>query len=70
MNKTIKLPSPYDELIDRVCNEDRIYFENHPGVDEYVREYVSGEFWPTAQKCKYVKVVQIKPGIRMRAPYE
>lgn len=60
---------PNSDLIDQVCEKDRLYFEEQPGVDEYVRPYVPGEFapfWP--EDAQIVKVIQVEPGVRIRQP--
>jgi hypothetical protein len=56
--------------IDRACEGDRRWFEAHPGQAQRLRRPMAGEFHPfegqTAQP-PLVLVLQIRPGLRVRA---
>lgn len=41
-----EMPEPFASLVDRVCTEDREWFEAHPGATVRERSYVEGEFHP------------------------
>ena len=60
------------DLIERVSDGDRDFFAAHPGLDEYVRPLVPGEFggpeWELGIMA--VLVVQWTPGARTRHPLE
>jgi hypothetical protein len=56
-----------EAAIERACDIDRAYFKSHPDATEYVRAYIPNEM---VSRCRRVRVVQIKPGIRARIPEE
>lgn len=69
MSSNLRAPRPYGDIIDRACDRDRTYFEEHPEEDSYWRDYVPGEFWPMALPADTrVEVVQVQPGVRVRRP--
>jgi len=69
MNKTLKSPREFSDLIDSVCAIDAAYFEDHPEVEVYERPYTPGEFWPYFfSLSSQVRVTLIAPGIRTRQP--
>ena len=48
---------------------DRVWFERHPGVSEYARPYIDGEFpdMPEFSNSRpNVRVTQLRKGIRQR----
>ena len=63
-------PPEISAAIDRISENDRVWFEGHPGVDERIRLAESDEFWPTFDSVdiKYVIVRQVMPGFRLRLP--
>jgi hypothetical protein len=63
-------PPEVSAAIDRISENDREWFERHPGVDERIRLAAYGEFWPTfdSVNVKYVIVRQVMPGFRLRLP--
>jgi hypothetical protein len=66
-----KPPSAIAQLIERVCREDRLYFERHPDADERVRPYVAGELWPLdadGAPPLLILVKPVAPGVRARIP--
>jgi hypothetical protein len=69
MSANLTAPRPYADIIDRVCDRDRLYFEEHADDDSYWRDYAPGEFWPmTLPTSTCVEVVQVQPGVRLRRP--
>jgi len=59
--------------VDSVSEQDRLWFEAHPGVNEYSRPYVQGEITADTYPLMdglcdkpMMRVVQIKPGVRAR----
>ena len=68
-DETAQVLQPSSDIIDRVCDQDRRYFEKHPDHVFYVRRYVPGEFWPfDINEDSWVEVLQILPGLRKRSP--
>jgi len=63
-------PPEVSAAIDRISENDREWFERHPGVDERIRLAAYGEFWPTFDSASvlYVIVMQVRPGFRLRVP--
>lgn len=63
-------PAHIQRALDLANRRDRRYFARHPGVTEYERRTVVGEFWPHPQehRVRRVRVVQLAPGERMRYP--
>ncbi len=60
-------PERFHQIIKRVMDRDRLYFELHPKANSYHRVYVPGEAWPysppgAVQVCVY----QVEPGVRRR----
>ena len=56
--------------LDVLMQMDRYYFEQHPDAREYIREYILGELpnnglYPVP---RYVRVIKISRGIRVRQP--
>lgn len=66
MNKTLTLPERFGQIIEAVGQRDRKYFEENPTATSYTRLYVPGEFYPYHPKGDWVRVHQIKPGVRLR----
>lgn len=66
----IKAPERYSDIIDQVCDRDRLYFQEHPDEDSYCRAYVPGEFWPLRlPQQAQVEVHLVGPGVRTRQPF-
>lgn len=69
MTPPLITPSPYSEIIDSICAQDRLFFEANADAREYTRAYVHGEFWPmVCTNCQLVKVRYIAVGLRLRMP--
>lgn len=56
---------------DPVGDADQLYFDEHPGEEEFWREYVPGEFgtlrpWLFPGMTLMVCVTQVQPGLRTR----
>jgi hypothetical protein len=62
----VQIPSPFSELIDRVCDTDRKWFELHPDRNTRLRIHVPGEFWPWNPGRGMVYVFRVAPGVRIR----
>jgi len=62
------LPQPYRDIINSICDHDRIYFEQHPEKSSYTRAAITGEFYPQDIPCRFVIVHQLVPGVRLREP--
>ncbi len=61
------VPQPFRGMIDRICEKDRLYFEQHPEKTERIRNAVQGEMWPLKTPTGGVMLVtQIAPGVRER----
>lgn len=59
------------EVLDRVSEQDRIWFEQHPGVPVYERPAVKGEFGENiVPRGAVVTVFQVAPGARIRRVLE
>jgi hypothetical protein len=74
-NKSRKLPQA-SALVAAASDRDRAYFEEHPGVDRYVRRRMPGEFAPVHSDAEldalgymHVEVKQVRPGFRHRKPF-
>jgi hypothetical protein len=67
MKNEIMTPEKEGTIIDKVCDSDRLYFEEHPEVSERLRLAVPGEFWPYIypDDC-WVRVIFLAPGVRKR----
>ena len=57
--------------IDRASEDDRVWFESHPGCDRRLRPRQPGEFGPAEDEIPFemfpwVTVVQVAPGVRTR----
>ena len=61
-----QVPEPWGSLIDEVCEQDRAFFEAHPGRRSYTRPVVPGEFWPAEAAGGLVRVILVAPGVRAR----
>ena len=63
-------PPAISAAIDKISENDREWFERHPGVDERIRLAASDEFWPVFDSVNvtYVIVRQVMPGFRLRFP--
>ena len=79
MNKKQKSPrligvmkEPYASIVEKVSQRDRIWFEQHPDRDQYVRDYKAGEFEDHVPPMNtQVLVTKINEDMRARAivPY-
>lgn len=59
------------DIVDRVSEADRVWFEQHPGVPVYERPAVKGEFGENiVPRGAVVTVFQIQPGMRIRRVME
>ncbi len=59
------------EVLDRVSEHDRIWFEQHPGVPVRERPVVKGEFGDNiVPRGAIVTVFQVRPGMRIRRVLE
>lgn len=58
---------PYASLTDAASNDDKKWFEAHPGSDEYVRDYRAGEFREQVPPTDHrVLVRQLRTDMRIR----
>ncbi len=65
------MPPRYGRIVDEVCRQDRLYFEEHPHERVRWRKYVEGEFWPAfPAEDSWVRVTCVGPGLRIREPFE
>lgn len=69
----VVLGGPEGDLVDRVCVADERYFREHPGVTQFDRPHVPGEFAPfdsdlSVSEFPWVTVTRIGPGVRTRVP--
>lgn len=55
-------------IAEAVAEQDRHYFEEHPGEAVYVRPAVAGELGPPREHYdgKLTIVTQLRPGVRLR----
>ncbi len=60
------MAEPWGSIVDQASEADRVWFEQHPGVNVYSRPIVPGEFGPI-HAAGLVTVTQIKPGVRHRS---
>jgi hypothetical protein len=59
------------DIVDRVSEADRVWFEQHPGVPVYERPAVKGEFGDNIfPRGAIVTVFQVRPGVRIRRVLE
>ena len=72
-----KKQQPHEISLDILMIRDQQYFKRHPNHNNYIREYVPGEFgFPPhitlfnkeGKALNYTLVKQIEPGLRMRQP--
>ena len=62
------------DAVDRACDLDRAYFEQHPAAESYERDQVQGEFPPARLPAPppgfrwqvRIEVTQLAPGLRVR----
>jgi hypothetical protein len=67
--RTTSALQPFNDIIDRVCDQDKKYFKEHPDIGVYARNDVPGEFWPFVFPGDIIVVVrQLFPGFLMRSP--
>ncbi len=60
--------SPFVEL---ASEDDRVWFESHPGADVRIRPIVAGEFGErVTPRGAFVTVFQVRPGVRIRRVLE
>lgn len=58
---------PYASFVDAASEDDRKWFESHPGTDERIRDYMAGEFRSAVPPTDHRVIVhQIRPGTRIR----
>lgn len=59
---------PYTTIVNATSEEDRIWFEAHPGVAVRIRPAIAGELGPPMDLYtgKLTLVTQMQPGIRHR----
>lgn len=77
VQKPRPIPKPFAEIVDRVNQRDREFFDANPDEPCYLRPHVPGEYPPASlaaigvdlpgQDC-WVLVTSIAPGIRSRRP--
>ena len=60
------LPDP--KVTAAAADNDRIWFEQHPGEDERIRRPFPNELDGIDPNCVLLRVIQIEPGIRVRRP--
>jgi hypothetical protein len=60
------LPDP--KVTADAADDDRIWFEQHPGETERIRPPFPNELDGIDPNCSLLRVVQIAPGVRMRKP--
>ena len=65
-NETIMMPERFGKIVDAVCAQDRLWFEQNPGWTQYVRDYVPGESYPELEVFGLVIVTEMAPGVRSR----
>ena len=65
-SKFVLLPDP--KITAAAADDDRIWFEQHPGEDERIRRPFPKELDGIDPNCALLRVVQIEPGKRMRMP--
>ena len=66
--RDLPLCSPIVEL---ASEDDRLWFESHPGAEVRIRPIIAGEFGVHARpRSKVVTVFQIRPGVRIRRVLE
>ncbi len=64
-------PVPASDIVDRVSEADRVWFQQHPGVPVYERPAVKGEFGDNiVPRSAVVTVFQVRPGVRIRRVLE
>jgi hypothetical protein len=60
----------YEKIIEGVCDADRVFFEEHPEIDCFVRPLIPGEFpIKLSQFYNRVLVTKINGDIRTRQPF-
>jgi hypothetical protein len=65
-----RIPAAYMQIVGKACRHDAEYFEEHPGIDRYIRVYCPGEFWPLRlPQGSMVEVVELRRGVRARRAY-
>lgn len=58
---------PYASFTEAASENDRVWFENNPGEDQRIRDYMAGEFREQVPPTDYKVIVhQVKPGCRVR----
>jgi len=68
---TQNVPEEYANIIDDVCERDKIFFELNPLAISYKRPYCPGEFYPIMpdpENVLHVRVTKIGEGVRARDP--
>lgn len=62
-------PEPYGSAFDRAQEIDRLFFENNPEKDDYVRKAIPFEH-PNCFEARFTQVIEIEKGVRVRIPLE
>lgn len=70
-NTTIDMPEPNRSVVNRVCEDDALFFASTPGATYRERRYWPGELWPYDDKIVdpysvRIVVYPIRPGVRIR----
>ena len=64
-----QLPFEIAARIAAIAEQDRLWFEQHPGARHYLRPAVADEFWPQKfGNVRYVVVVAITSARHVRVP--
>ncbi len=62
------MEQPYADMVDGASQQDRLWFEQHPGEDQYVRSYRAGEFKDLVPPTNMlVLVTKINENLRIRS---
>ncbi|HEX3640671.1 MAG TPA: hypothetical protein VHV10_05220 [Ktedonobacteraceae bacterium] len=68
-----KIKQSFTGLIESISDQDRLWFEQHPSKDQYVRDYKAGEFKDqTPPMNTQVLVTKVSADVRVRTviPYD
>jgi hypothetical protein len=68
-SETAGAKSGQQVAIDRACESDRVWFEQHPDNDVRIRPLMAGECLPFDDPSGQVMVLvrQLRPGVRLRS---
>ena len=57
--------------IEFACDQDRLFFKNHPDRESYNRDMIPGEFGDyDCSRVIFVRVTLLREGLRTRVPIE